>query len=140
MATGTVKRAARATTKKASKKKPGVKKAAAKKTAAKKAPAKKTAANKTATKKSSAKKTAAKKSPAKNATAEKSTATKAGTAKPKASSSAPVHRVSPAPDLDIDPEVLEFIAAVDRYRKDNARPFPTWSEVMHIVRGLGYHK
>lgn len=34
----------------------------------------------------------------------------------------------------------EFLAAVERYRTTQGRPFPTWSEVLEIAEGLGYHK
>lgn len=43
-------------------------------------------------------------------------------------------------DLDIDAEVLQFIEAIDRFKHEHARPFPSWSEVLHILRELGYHK
>ena len=38
-----------------------------------------------------------------------------------------------------DPEI-EFMTAIDRYRRENGRPFPTWSEVLEVVRALGYEK
>ena len=37
-------------------------------------------------------------------------------------------------------EVLEFIRAIDEYRRANSRPFPTWTEVLTILRSLGYRK
>jgi hypothetical protein len=45
-----------------------------------------------------------------------------------------------ASDLEIDPDVLEFIAAIDRYKKNHSRPFPSWSEILYILRQLGYTK
>jgi hypothetical protein len=42
--------------------------------------------------------------------------------------------------LEIDAEVLEFIDALDRFKKDHGRPFPSWSEVLHVLRQLGYQK
>ena len=50
--------------------------------------------------------------------------------------------VPPAPPSgsEIDPDSLEFIAALDAYRKAHGRPFPSWSEVLHVVRWLGYRK
>lgn len=48
-------------------------------------------------------------------------------------------RASPM-GLPIDDEVLEFIEAIDRFKKEHARPFPTWSEVLHVLRGLGYSR
>lgn len=44
------------------------------------------------------------------------------------------------PDLEVDPDVLELITAIDRYKKSNNRPFPSWSEVLYILRKLGYTK
>lgn len=37
-------------------------------------------------------------------------------------------------------ELLEFVLAVDEYKRTNKRPFPSWSEVFEIVRYLGYRK
>ena len=46
-----------------------------------------------------------------------------------------------APALaEVDAEALEFIAAVDRFKKQHARPFPSWSEILLIVRQLGYRR
>lgn len=42
--------------------------------------------------------------------------------------------------LEIDDEVLEFIAALDRFKKEHGRPFPSWSEVLHVLRALGYRR
>jgi hypothetical protein len=30
--------------------------------------------------------------------------------------------------------------AMDQYKRDNRRPFPTWSEVLEVLRALGYRK
>ena len=32
------------------------------------------------------------------------------------------------------------MTAMDRYRRESGRPFPTWSEVLEVVRSLGYQK
>ncbi len=37
-------------------------------------------------------------------------------------------------------DVLEFITAVDDYKRIHRRPFPTWSEVLEILKGLGYSR
>ena len=52
--------------------------------------------------------------------------------------------VKPAP-LKTKPDqmpkdVLEFIQAVDDYKRLEGRPFPTWSEVLDIVKELGYER
>jgi hypothetical protein len=41
---------------------------------------------------------------------------------------------------DLDAETLEFIHAINRFKAENGRPFPTWSEVLSILRTLGYEK
>jgi hypothetical protein len=30
--------------------------------------------------------------------------------------------------------------AMDRYKRENRRPFPTWSEVLEVLRSLGYRR
>ena len=35
-------------------------------------------------------------------------------------------------------EVIEFITAIDAYKRQNARPFPNWSEILEVVKRLGY--
>jgi hypothetical protein len=35
-------------------------------------------------------------------------------------------------------DVLEFITAMDHYKRVHQRPFPNWSEVLEVVKGLGY--
>jgi hypothetical protein len=35
---------------------------------------------------------------------------------------------------------LEFILAVDEYKRTSGRMFPTWSEILEVLRGLGYEK
>ena len=45
-----------------------------------------------------------------------------------------------AEEGEMSGELLEFITAVDEYKKINQRPFPSWSEVFEIVHYLGYRK
>lgn len=40
----------------------------------------------------------------------------------------------------VDAEVLEFIAALDRYKQQHCKPFPGWSEVLLVLKQLGYRK
>lgn len=35
---------------------------------------------------------------------------------------------------------LEFIQAIETYKKSSGRLFPTWSEVLEVARSLGYRK
>jgi len=37
-------------------------------------------------------------------------------------------------------EQFEFLMAVDEYKRTNARPFPTWTEVLEVIKALGYRK
>jgi len=37
-------------------------------------------------------------------------------------------------------EQFEFLMAIDEYKKANSRPFPTWTEVLEIIKALGYRK
>lgn len=34
----------------------------------------------------------------------------------------------------------EFIKAIDTYKRDNLRMFPSWSEVLAVLKSLGYSK
>jgi hypothetical protein len=43
-------------------------------------------------------------------------------------------------EYPLSPDELEFINAINGYKKKHGRPFPTWSEVLHILRALGYRK
>ena len=45
-----------------------------------------------------------------------------------------------AEEGEITGELLEFIMAIDEYRRINERPFPSWSEVFEIIQYLGYRK
>ncbi|MHC4645618.1 MAG: hypothetical protein ACYTBJ_08945 [Planctomycetota bacterium] len=37
-------------------------------------------------------------------------------------------------------EQFEFLMAIDEYKRGNARPFPTWTEVLEVIKALGYRK
>lgn len=45
-----------------------------------------------------------------------------------------------AEEGEMTPEQFLFIKAVDAYKRVNQRPFPTWTEVLEIIRKLGYRK
>jgi hypothetical protein len=34
----------------------------------------------------------------------------------------------------------EFMLAMDQYKREKDRPFPAWSEVLQVLKGLGYRK
>ncbi len=37
-------------------------------------------------------------------------------------------------------EQFEFVMAIDEYKRANARPFPTWTEVLDLIKALGYRR
>lgn len=45
-----------------------------------------------------------------------------------------------AEDGHMNEEQLEFIKAMNEYKAVNARPFPTWTEVLDVALYLGYRK
>ena len=49
-------------------------------------------------------------------------------------------RVTCACDYDHSDDELKFLRAIDKYIQTTHRPFPTWSEVLKVVKSLGYHK
>jgi len=58
-------------------------------------------------------------------------------------------RVKPERRQKIDPttcerdytgDEVEFMRAMDEYKRKSGRMFPTWSEVLEVVRSLGYQK
>lgn len=56
----------------------------------------------------------------------------------------------PAPDVssisvlnigaDLSADDVEFGKAMDRYKRERRRPYPTCSEVLAVLRSLGYRK
>lgn len=43
-------------------------------------------------------------------------------------------------ERDYQPDEVEFMKAMDDYKRRSCRQFPTWSEVLEVVRDLGYRK
>jgi hypothetical protein len=43
-------------------------------------------------------------------------------------------------ERDYNEEEIVFMKSMDHYKRDNRRPFPTWSEVLEVLRSLGYRK
>lgn len=43
-------------------------------------------------------------------------------------------------ERDYSLDEVEFMKAMDDYKRRSGRPFPTWSEVLEVVRSLGYLK
>lgn len=45
-----------------------------------------------------------------------------------------------AEEGEMSDEQFEFVLAIDTYKRLNNRPFPTWTEVLEVVKQLGYRK
>lgn len=43
-------------------------------------------------------------------------------------------------ERDYTDDEIEFMKAMDQYKRDNRRPFPTWSEVLEVLASLGYRR
>jgi hypothetical protein len=43
-------------------------------------------------------------------------------------------------ERDYTEDEILFMKAMDQYKRDNRRPFPTWSEVLEVLLALGYRK
>jgi hypothetical protein len=43
-------------------------------------------------------------------------------------------------ERDYSLDEVEFMKAMDDYKRKSGRMFPTWSEVLEVVRALGYAK
>ena len=45
-----------------------------------------------------------------------------------------------AEEGEMTEEQFEFVMAINEYKRVNRRPFPTWTEVLDIIRALGYRR
>jgi hypothetical protein len=45
-----------------------------------------------------------------------------------------------AEDGHMTREQFLFVSAIDAYKRANDTPFPTWTEVLEVIRKLGYRK
>lgn len=43
-------------------------------------------------------------------------------------------------ERDYSDNEIEFMRAMDDYKRKSGRPFPTWSEVLEVIMSLGYRK
>jgi hypothetical protein len=44
------------------------------------------------------------------------------------------------PGSEIDGDTLEFLQAIEAYQRRYARRYPAWSEILYVLRLLGYAK
>lgn len=45
-----------------------------------------------------------------------------------------------AEEGEMTDEQFQFIMAVDKYKRTNSRPFPTLTEILEVIKDLGYKK
>ncbi len=45
-----------------------------------------------------------------------------------------------AEEGELNEEQFEFVMAIEEYKSLNNKPFPTWTEVLEVIRYLGYRK
>lgn len=45
-----------------------------------------------------------------------------------------------AEEGEMTDEQWEFLQAIQRFKQVNSKPFPTWTEVLQVVKLLGYRK
>jgi len=48
--------------------------------------------------------------------------------------------LAPPPPESDDQETLEFLKAIDHFKRTSGRNFPSWTDVLQIIRSLGYRK
>ncbi|MEN6307354.1 MAG: hypothetical protein ABFD91_06315 [Anaerohalosphaeraceae bacterium] len=45
-----------------------------------------------------------------------------------------------AEEGEMTEEQFEFLMAIDQYKRANQRPFPAWTEVLEVLKAMGYRK
>ena len=45
-----------------------------------------------------------------------------------------------AEEGEMSDEQFEFLMAINEYKTQNSRPFPTWTEVLEVIKAIGYRK
>jgi len=45
-----------------------------------------------------------------------------------------------AEEGELNDEQFDFVMAMDEYKRANKRPFPSWTEVLEVIKYLGYRK
>src|SRR5262245_61118947 len=49
-------------------------------------------------------------------------------------------QIDPTCERDYTTDEIEFMRAMDEYRRKSGRQFPTWSEVLEVLKALGYKR
>ena len=45
-----------------------------------------------------------------------------------------------AEEGEMNDEQFIFLMAIDKYKRQNNKPFPSWTEVLEVVKAIGYRK
>ncbi len=45
-----------------------------------------------------------------------------------------------AEEGEMTQEQFDFLMAIDLYKRQNQKPFPSWTEVLEVLKALGYRK
>ncbi|MFT7669589.1 MAG: hypothetical protein ACI8X5_002294 [Planctomycetota bacterium] len=47
---------------------------------------------------------------------------------------------TPTKPDEMGDDLIEFITAIDEYKRVHSRPFPSWGEVFDVLKELGYER
>ena len=50
------------------------------------------------------------------------------------------HERKAAEQGEMTDEQFHFLMAIDSYKRQNQKPFPSWTEVIEVIKALGYRK
>ena len=45
-----------------------------------------------------------------------------------------------AEEGEMTDEQFDFLLTIDRYKRENKKPVPTWTEVLDVIKAMGYRK
>jgi hypothetical protein len=45
-----------------------------------------------------------------------------------------------AEEGEMTDEQFDFLLTIDCYKRENKKPFPTWTEVLDVIKAMGYRK
>lgn len=49
-------------------------------------------------------------------------------------------KARPTKPDEMSDDLIEFITAIDEYKRLNQRPFPSWGEILEVLKALGYER
>ncbi len=49
-------------------------------------------------------------------------------------------KARPTKPDEMSDDLIEFITAIDEYKRLNQRPFPSWGEILEVLKALGYDR